>query len=111
MEIYLLHGANESKLCETNALDYTFINDWKTGQVSEYCGKKFLGDCIGKPIQDNFKVTLRLSNPVAHFFRIHDELCLKWIKHEIKGQPFQESISSGWSSETEGANKIKTNFV
>ena len=111
MEIYLLHGANESKLCETNALDYSFVNDWQTGKVSEYCGKKFLGDCIGKPIQENFKVTLRLSNPVAHFFRLRDELCLDWIRHTIKKQHYQESMSHGWSSETVGDNKIKTNYA
>ena len=111
MEIWLQHGANESKLCETNALDYSMVNDWKKGENSIYCGKQFLGDCIGKLIQDNFKVTLRLSNAIAHFFRIYDEICLSWIRHEVKGQPTQESMSSGWSSATEGADKIKTNFA
>ena len=109
MEIYNIEGGNSTRLCETNALDYSYVNDWKTGRVSKYCGK-FMGDCLTKRFEANFKVVLHLSNAIAHFFRQKDELCLDWIKHTRPQEPTLTSISSGWSTETEGPDKIKTIF-
>ena len=58
----------------------------------------------------NFKVVLHLSNAIAHFFRQKDELCLDWIKHTQINEATLTSISSGWSTETEGPDQIKTKF-
>ena len=109
MEIYTNQGPNSTRLCGTNPLDYSYVNDWKTARTSKYCGK-FLGDCMGKPFGSNFKVVLHLSNAIAHFFHQKDELCLDWIKHIQPGLPEQHSISAGWTTETEGPDQIKTIF-
>ena len=99
-------------MCGTNALDYSFVNNWPTGRVAKYCGK-FLGDCLGKAFGNNFKVVLHLPIPSGHFFGERDDLCLDWIKHVHRnepGFPDEHSISAGWSEETEGPDQIRTIF-
>ena len=109
MVIYTNQGPNSTRLCGTNPLDFSFVNDWETGRIAKYCGK-FLGDCLGKTFGDNFKVVLHASNALLHFFGRRDDLCLDWIKHVQPGLPEQHSISAGWSEETEGPDQIRTIF-
>ena len=109
MVIYTNQGPNSTRLCGTNPLDFSFVNDWETGRIAKYCGK-FLGDCLGKTFGDNFKVVLHASNALLHFFGRRDDLCLDWIKHVQPGFPEQHSISAGWSEETEGPDQIRTIF-
>ena len=105
-----------TKVCETNSLDISLLNDWEEGTTRKYCGKKFLGECFGKGFGRNFKVTLLMSNWALHTVNLRDELCLEWIKHFKKGPDprknlIEDSMSRGWSDDTDGETTIESKFL
>ena len=110
LEIFSMKGINQTRVCKTNTLDYSFTNDWRTNGRVSYCGHKFLGECMGKDFGDRFRVVLFMSNPIIHFFKQRDELCLEEIWHIRNGSPDEKSISKGWSDDLAGPDTIATNF-
>ena len=48
---------NGKYICKTNELDHSMYNDYMDGAKEEYCGKRFLGECMGKDIGPDSMVT------------------------------------------------------